>query len=251
MAGGSAAPPKGKQVEVESIVGDEDLSTEVSATTNKKRWPLVNWLALAIAILLVKTVAAIVWEYRHYFPPDFEANFLIGRESMFQGLYRQAFYVHLTSSPLALLLAIVLVGSGRSGIGMRLHRLLGRLLAIIVLLAVVPSGIIMARGTLAGGWTAIAFMINAVLVGMFCSMAGFHAYRRNFAAHQRWATRTFLMLCSPILLRLIAGFSIVTDTSSPAVYRWSAWISWLLPLLTFELYNQLQARRADHPMRDP
>lgn len=218
------------------------LSTGVSTNVNRKRWSLVNWLALAIAILLTKNVAAILWEYRHYFPPNFEANFLIGRQSMFQGLYRQAFYLHLISSPLALLLGIFMVGSGLSGLAMRYHQLSGRVLATIVFLGVVPSGFVMAAGTLAGWWTGLAFAINASLVALFCALAGYHAYRRNHQAHKRWAMRTFLMLCAPIVLRLIAGVSIVTNTSSPTVYRWSAWISWLLPLLVFECYNQLRTQ---------
>ncbi len=60
------------------------------------------WLALAgAAVLLVcKVTLSVVSGYGRYFPPDFDADFLLGREAYFFGPYRWAFYTHLVAGPI-------------------------------------------------------------------------------------------------------------------------------------------------------
>lgn len=45
------------------------------------------------------------------------------------------------------------------------------------------------------------------------------------------AERCFLLLISPLILRLIAGAVIVMDVESELTYRLNAWLSWLVPLV--------------------
>ena len=59
---------------------------------------------LAAGLLFAKVLLEILYEYRWYFPANFEAAFLIGRQDSFVGLYRAAFYAHVISGPLAILL---------------------------------------------------------------------------------------------------------------------------------------------------
>src|SRR5690606_32924611 len=54
--------------------------------------------ALAI-LLLAKVLVSVIWEYRNYLPPNFRADFLLGREKYFFGAYSWAFYAHLASGP--------------------------------------------------------------------------------------------------------------------------------------------------------
>ena len=64
-----------------------------------------------------------------------------------------------------------------------------------------------------------------------------------FQLHQRWASRCFLFLCSPLLLRLISGAAIVMQLESDAFYRFNAWGSWLIPLAILETWWFLSALR--------
>src|SRR5688500_7254703 len=47
------------------------------------------------ALLVLKVTLSVVIGYSEYFPPDFDAQFLLGRESYFWGAYSWAFYTHL------------------------------------------------------------------------------------------------------------------------------------------------------------
>jgi|GEM_PF-1360873 len=211
-------------------------------TTDRPSLQLSPWLlARLVAVLLfVKTFGAVLYEYRWYFPLDFrQSAFLVGREASFVGSYRIAFYVHLLAGPIALLAATFLMVSGLQK-GSRLrrwHPIVGRL----QLVAVVPlsiSGMIMARNAFTGPIAGASFFVLAILALCTCIAAGVTAMRKNFIAHQVWATRCFVLLCSPLLLRIVGGIALVTGLDSENLYRWNAWCSWLVPLMTYELLRE-------------
>lgn len=195
---------------------------------------LVRWIAI---LLFVKTIGAVLYEYRWYFPLDFQQSaFLIGREESFTPGYRVAFFVHLFAGPVALLSATFLMVSGlkKASRFRRWHSIVGRLLFV----AVVPlslSGMVMAFKSFAGPIAGVSFLVLAILTLGSCWGAAVYAMKKKFTAHQVWATRCFLLLCSPLLLRIVGGIAIVSGTESEAIYRWNAWLSWVVPLLVYEV----------------
>jgi len=198
------------------------------------------WLSV---VLFFKVLAMIVYEYRNYFPANFESNFLSGRESFFSGSYGFAFYSHIISGPICLLIAAFLMFSGKRKSLRHWHRRLGKTLAYLVLLVMLPSGLVMATRALTGPIAGAAFFV-LVLATAFCvSLASWHASQRRFAIHQVWATRSFILLCSPMLLRLMTGATIVLEVESEWTYRFAAWGSWLIPLAVFEVKRFLQRSR--------
>jgi len=46
--------------------------------------------------------------------------------------------------------------------------------------------------------------------------------------------RTYLLLCSAVVLRLIGGLATVTGVAAPWVDPLATWMSWLVPLMAFE-----------------
>ncbi|MCM2374520.1 DUF2306 domain-containing protein [Aporhodopirellula aestuarii] len=201
----------------------------------RRRELLARILFWAVVLVLVKVFLSIVIEYRRYFPADFESNFLSGRRHSFTGGYRQAFYVHILSSPIALVLATFLVVSGGKKRWQVMHRFAGRIQFILVLLVVVPSGMVMAKDAYAGPISAAGFISLNVATAACLVMAVWRARNRKFVAHRRWATRSFVLLASPLLLRLIAGAAIVTGWESERSYQLNSWISWLIPLMIYEI----------------
>lgn len=190
----------------------------------------------AIVALFLKVLVAILLEYRWYFPANFELSaFLSGREATFHGLYQAAFYTHIIFSPPVILLGCWLMFSGQRKPYRQLHRRLGRLQMMVVLGAVVPSGFVMSLQAYAGPIAAWGFAMSAVVTG-WCGVMAIQAARaRKFAIHKRWATRCFVMLCSPLLLRVFAGAVIVTNLESEWTYRLNAWASWLIPMALYEI----------------
>ncbi len=201
-------------------------------------------LALAAAALLfAKVFVSILAQYRFYFPADFESDFLSLRRDIFHGLYRVAFYAHIISAPIALLNGLFLIVSGEVGRYRKIHRWVGRLLAMLVLGFVSPSGLVMAAHAPAGPIAGAGLASLAIGTAGSLIMAVRHARQRRFRMHQRWATRCFVLLCSSLLLRMITGVVIVLQLDPDANDRLNPWLSWLVPLACYEAWW----RNAENP----
>ncbi|TWT50282.1 hypothetical protein Pla22_30230 [Rubripirellula amarantea] len=208
-------------------------------------------LQIAVGLLFVRVLASTLWEYRWYFPADFQSAFLTGRESTFYGLYELAFYAHIISSPVALVLAGGLVVSGRQffqpnvvlGRLRKLHRWGGRIQTFVVLGLVVPSGLAMSPGSRAGLPAVVGFLTLSSLTALTIIMAARAAISGRYADHRRWAMRCFLLLCSSLLLRVLGGAFIVLNVESRFTYQLNSWISWLVPLVIYECMILVQCRR--------
>ena len=82
----------------------------------------------------------VISNYHNYFPPNFASDFLRGRERYFWGVYQWAFYTHIMSGPVSLILGLILIGERSRARFPKWHRYLGRLQVACVLLLVTPSG---------------------------------------------------------------------------------------------------------------
>lgn len=192
---------------------------------------LIKWLAL---LLILKVTIGIVYEYRNYLPPNFQSDFLLGRESHFWGAYRWAFYLHLISGPLALLLCTLLMSDRLRYAAPAWHRRLGRALAVCTLLFVVPSGLWMARYAATGLVAAVGLSLLAVATGTSVACGWRAALDNQWERHRWWMWRTFALLCSAVVLRLLGGLAAVTQCDPRWAYPASIWISWLGPLALVE-----------------
>jgi hypothetical protein len=214
------------------------LHNEVTATDDLARLSKLRTIAaVAAAVLFAKVLVSILLEYRWYFPADFDSSaFLNGRRNSFFGIYRAAFYAHIISGPVAVVLGLFLMVSGGRARYRHIHRPAGRLQMLIVLAVVLPSGLVMARQAFAGPIAAYGFASLSVATAACAAVALYCVRARNFRSHQRWATRCFLLLASPLLLRLVAGAVIVMQLESEWSYRLNAWLSWIIPLAVYEVW---------------
>ncbi len=191
-------------------------------------------LTILAALLIWKVTLSVVIEYRNYVPPNFESDFLRGREPHFWGPYRWAFYTHLASGPASLILGTILVSDRFRKSAPAWHRRFGRVQAACVLLLVVPSGLWMAYYAMTGAVAAAGLGTLAVATATCVALGWRSAVMRRFANHRRWMWRTFILLCSAVVLRMIGGLATVAGFDAPWLYPFSTWASWLGPLLLFE-----------------
>jgi uncharacterized membrane protein len=205
---------------------------------------LTTVLRCLAVVLILRVLAAILANYPDYFPPNYDSLFLQGREATFAGVYRPAFYAHIFSGPVVLVNGLILLSeSVRRRYG-GLHRSLGRVQVVVLLLFVLPSGVVMSRHAF-GGWSAgLSFLLlSAATAG--CAIAGVvNARRRHYGRHRRWMLRSYVLICSAVALRLISGAAGLVGVPSPeGAYIVAAWSSWLFPLAAYEIAERSPARR--------
>ncbi|TWT64562.1 DUF2306 domain-containing protein [Allorhodopirellula solitaria] len=195
-------------------------------------------LLLALALVAAKVFVTILVEYRFYFPADFQSTFLHGREATFAGLYAIAFYTHLIVAPTTLLLAVLLVTTGRkpNPAASKWHRVAGRVQFGLVVFLLVPSGLVMATHALAGPVAAVGLVCLSLATGLSVAAAAVTAIGGHLRSHRRWAIRSAILLGSPLLLRFATGAAFVIQRDTPGFYRLNAWASWLLPLACYEVW---------------
>lgn len=197
-------------------------------------------VTFAAVLLVVKVTASVVLGYRSYFPPDFNSDFLLGREAYFFGAYAWAFYVHLIAGPASLLMGLLLVSERFRQWSPRWHRFLGRAEIACVLALLVPSGLCMARYAVGGFVSGLGLAMLAVLTGA-CAVLGWRtAVQRRFVVHRRWMERLLVLLCSAVVIRLIGGAATLVRADAEWVYPASVWISWLVPLAALECWRYAQ-----------
>lgn len=200
-----------------------------------------RWLAVA---LIVRVLAAILANYPDYFPPNFDSLFLQGREKTFTGAYRLAFYVHIFSGPVVLFNGVILMSEYVRRHHGGLHRILGRVQVVVLLLFLLPSSVVMSRHAF-GGWPAgLSFLVLSAATGI-CAIIGIvNARRRRYDRHRQWMLRCYVLICSAVVLRLISGAAaLIGVPSAEGAYIVATWSSWLLPLAAYEIVMRLPASR--------
>lgn len=201
---------------------------------------LKRLLSLLGACLIVKVAATVVWGYRGYFPPNFDTDFLRGREPYFFGVYSWAFFAHIIVGPISLVLGLVLVSERFRMRFPAAHRLLGKCQIAIVLFLIAPSGLWMAYYAETGAVAATGFGVLALATGA-CALLGWRtAVANKFAEHRRWMWRCYLLLCSAVLLRLMGGLAEMMHIEGSWAYQFASWVSWVAPLAVFELTRAIK-----------
>jgi len=131
----------------------------------------------------------------------------------------------------------------------RLHRWSGRLfLTLALVLSLGGLWLVWVRGSYLTIPGALAISLDGVLILTFGSLAWLTARQRDFAAHRRWALRTFIVASGVWTMRigyiawgvLTGGAGIARGMSGPFDLFW-AFATHLLPLAMLELY--LRAER--------
>lgn len=136
----------------------------------------------------------------------------------------------------------------------RLHRWTGRVFLVLALLdAVSGVWLVVVRGTYLSEISAVAILLDAVLIIAFGWIAWRNARRRRFDVHRRWAMRTFMVVSGVWFLRVgIMGWVLInqgpvgmTDHMSGPADVVLTFGSYLIPLAVLELYfAATRSRRA-------
>jgi uncharacterized membrane protein len=95
--------------------------------------------------------------------------------------------------------------------------------------------------------SAIAITLNAALILTFAALAWRAVRSKDIAAHQRWATRLFLVVNGTWFMRVgMRAWTVLTDGAFDGLNFFSFWsfAAYLLPLAIYELYLRAKAAAA-------
>lgn len=203
-------------------------------------------LKVAVSIWLLFVGGIVLLAYRAYFPPNFERSFLTRHREYFYGVYAVAFYAHIITAPLVLVIGILQCSRTLRRRYVVMHERLGQAYCLMVLWAMAPGGLIMAFRSYSG-WPAVAaFVLLSVLTWWFTYRGWVAIGSWDVPAHGRWMQRSFILVCSAILLRAMSAEASNLHFDPETAYAAIAWLCWLPSWLAYELFLLWQRRKVNH-----
>jgi uncharacterized membrane protein len=172
-----------------------------------------------------------------YIPYNTDVGFLrIKQQYIGIDHWRTAFFIHVYASMWVLFAGFTQFSKRLQKNQPKLHRTLGYVYVIDVLLITGPAGLIMGFYANGGLWSRIAFVLLAVLWIYFTAMALVKAKQKNFKAHRNYMIRSYALTLSAITLRAWK-YGITNTMALPPmdVYRVVAWLGWVGNLFVAEL----------------
>lgn len=177
-----------------------------------------------------------------YIPIDFDVAFLRIKQPYVDRVYYQvAFFTHAFVAVMALPAGFTQFSQGLRRRYPQFHRWMGWLYAGSIIALAGPSGLIIGIHA-NGGWSSqLAFCLLAVLWVWFTWQAIVYAKRRNWQKHRNFMYRSFALTLSAITLRAWKFALVALLQPRPMdVYRWVAWLGWVVNLLLIELFISYQ-----------
>lgn len=161
--------------------------------------------------------------------------------------WRIAFFVHVFSSLLVLAAGFSQFSKKLLKKNPKLHRTLGYVYVIDILMVTGPAGLLMSFYANGGLSSRIGFVLLSILWIAFTAIALYKAIKKDFVAHRIYMIRSFALTLSAVSLRIwkvVIAFS--TDIPPMDRYRIIAWLGWVLNLLIAEwiIYKYIKQRKA-------
>lgn len=172
-----------------------------------------------------------------YFPINFDVAFLrIKQQYIHLGYYKVAFYIHVISSIFSLLAGFTQFSKKIRKRTPKIHKIIGWLYIVIILLFSAPSGFIIGLYANGGFWSQIAFCMLAVLWFWFTFKSLLGIKKKDFKAHEIFMVRSFALTLSAITLRLWKYLIVLAFQPRPMdVYQIVAWLGWVLNIIVAEI----------------
>jgi hypothetical protein len=145
--------------------------------------------------------------------------------------WRVAFFIHVYASIWALLAGFTQFSKKILRERPGLHRTMGYIYTIDILLVTGPAGLLMGFYANGGLTSRIAFVLLAALWIFFTAMALYKAKQKDFKAHRNYMIRSYALTLSAITLRAWK-YGIANTMSLPPmdIYRAVAWLGWVINL---------------------
>ena len=146
-----------------------------------------------------------------------------------------AFYIHVFTSILALLAGFTQFN--KSFIKTDMHRIVGKLYIIVILLLAGPTGFIM--GILANGGiiSIVSFVLLSLLWWRYTYKAFQYVRLKQYELHSKYMFRSYALTLSAITLRLWKFIIVnyITELPPMELYQVVSWLGWVPNLIVAEI----------------
>lgn len=152
-------------------------------------------------------------------------------------LFRAALYVHVPSALLALPLCLLLLSQTLRRRYPRVHRWLGRITGLLVLLLVVPTGAYLALFAQGGWLTTFGFWLTGGITFVAMCRSIMSARAGQLVAHRRFSAHVVAQLSVAVVSRLLLIAAELGELYGEWTYLASLWVpvlacAWLAELVT-------------------
>lgn len=171
-----------------------------------------------------------------YIPYNTDVGFLRIKQQYIEITHwRTAFFIHVYASFWVLLAGFTQFSSRLQRKNPTLHRSLGYIYVVDVLLVTGPAGLLMGFYANGGIPSRISFVLLALLWIFFTAMALRKARQKDFKAHKAYMIRSYALTLSALTLRAWKwGITQSFELPPMDVYRAVAWLGWVPNLLFAE-----------------
>ncbi|MEM1119988.1 MAG: DUF2306 domain-containing protein [Bacteroidota bacterium] len=173
-----------------------------------------------------------------YLPINLDVAFLRIKQDVIHLLhYQTAFFTHVFSSIFVLIAGFTQFSKTIRTNYYAVHKWSGWLYVICTVLLAAPSGFLIGWYANGGWFSQLAFCLLAILWFVFTIIAVIKAVQKDIRGHQNWMLRSFALAMSAITLRAWKYVLVGLFHPRPMdVYRWVAWLSWVVNLVIIEIY---------------
>lgn len=172
-----------------------------------------------------------------YIPVKLDVAFLAIKQDYIHFLhYRIAFFIHVFSSVFVLLAGFTQFSKYLRKKHPSIHRKIGWMYIICVLVFSAPSGFIIGIYANGGSFSQLAFCILAVLWFLYTYKATTSIAKHQIISHEIWMIRSFSLTLSALTLRAWKYIIVAMFQPRPMdVYQIVAWLGWVLNLVIAEI----------------
>jgi hypothetical protein len=169
-----------------------------------------------------------------YFSLRDDVDFLNTKQDIIENqIWKSAFFTHVFTSVFLLLAGFTQFRPPFKNV--KLHRNVGKMYFIILLIFSGPAGFVMGMYANGGITSQVSFMLLALLWLFTTGKAYLEIRKRNFVEHGNFMIRSYALTLSALTLRLWKFLIVLAIHPHPMdVYRVVAWLGWVPNILIAE-----------------
>jgi hypothetical protein len=196
--------------------------------------------------------ALIAWASRVYFASDELAPFVIEKLPLpHEDLWLAALKVHVVAASLALP-ACLLLSWPRTLRLPRAHRWLGRATGVVILAALVPSGLYLSLYAKGGAPATVGFALSGLLVAAAMTWGVGRARARDFVGHRRAMLHVLAQLSVAVTSRALLNVLDAAGIDPDPAYLFALWAPVLAGVAFVEVVLVRRPhRRSSHESKTP